>query len=226
MKQVLVTMIALVMMVGFTQADNVAAFNANTGTGEFGSLSSSTGISTLNSSSGSGVNPYGYFGQVAIDNFSRNPLMSGALTEGSYLQFSFDTDAATTVAFDAFFMDNDFIVTVNAGVSTFQMGIAYNNGSGSFSENITGIDPQDINTGIDISSFSDALADSTVQFRVAFYDDTRLNPWSALYMSNSTLNGLDNSAVVFSGTAGTVPEPATMSLLALGGIAMLRRRKK
>ncbi|MCP4375843.1 MAG: PEP-CTERM sorting domain-containing protein, partial [bacterium] len=29
-----------------------------------------------------------------------------------------------------------------------------------------------------------------------------------------------------SGEAGVVPEPATMSLLAIGGLAMLRRRRK
>ncbi|AKJ63324.1 hypothetical protein L21SP4_00035 [Kiritimatiella glycovorans] len=212
---------------GGVHADLVAAFDANGSTGAFSGLSSADGVSGLSYTAGSGLNNYGYLGSWAtVAEFSRESLLTNALADDSYLEFSFQTAGGTQItALDQFYMDNDIVVTVDSGVTTFKMGLAYDNGSGSFSELISDIDPQDINAGIDISGFSAADANSTVRFRVGFYDDVRDNPHSALYVVNSTLGGVDDSAAVFTGTV--IPEPATSLLLlpGVGGILAWRRRR-
>lgn len=51
----------------------------------------------------------------------------------------------------------------------------------------------------------------------------RLNPWRTGYENPATNWGID--AEIDNIVHGPLPEPATMSLLALGGLALLRRRK-
>jgi hypothetical protein len=47
---------------------------------------------------------------------------------------------------------------------------------------------------------------------------------SVFWNSTSTSEGMDMDNLSFIGTA--IPEPATMSLLAIGGIALIRRRRR
>jgi hypothetical protein len=56
-------------------------------------------------------------------------------------------------------------------------------------------------------------------------DDPGYNPWYG--NGDSWMGALGNTSLfAISGVITPVPEPATMSLLAIGGIALLRRRKK
>lgn len=223
-KRAFAMIVALVVISGGVRADVVAAFEADVSTGAFSGLSSADGVSSLGYAAGSGLSNYGYLGSATVNQFSREPVLADALATNSYLEFSFQTgDGVQITGLDQFYMDNDIIVAVNNGVPTFKMGLAYDNGSGAFSKTISNIDPQDINSGIDISVFSAADANSTVRFRVGFYDDVRTNPQSALYMENSTLGGVDNSAAVFTGTA--IPEPASLLFVIVGGMIWTLRRR-
>jgi len=46
------------------------------------------------------------------------------------------------------------------------------------------------------------------------------------WMSGVSLNGTDTRGARMYGISGVIPEPATMSLLAIGGIALIRRRRR
>jgi hypothetical protein len=207
------------------RAEIVAVFEANVSNGTFSGMESAAGVSNLGYAAGSGLGNYGYMGSWAtVDQFSRESLLADALDANSYLEFSFQTDGSTQItAFDKFYMDNDLVVDIVEGATTFKMGLAYDNGSGSFSETISAIDPQDISSGIDISGFSSVGVNSTVRLRVGFYDDVRTNPHSALYMVNSTLGGVENSGAVISGSV--IPEPASLLFLFLGGLSWLVSRR-
>jgi hypothetical protein len=199
------------------KADTVAAFQLNGAFDSFNALTSTPSVGNLTYTKGPQLTVWGYLGSSYIQNFSRSSSLATALSDGNWLEFSFDTGNAPII-FDWFFMNNDYIVFPD----TFKMGLAYNNGSGTFSETLSGILPADINSGIDISALSPGMANSTVQFRVIFYDDTRFSPNSALFPINSTLGGVDNSAVVFT---GAIPEPSTFVLLCLGltAVGLCRR---
>jgi hypothetical protein len=201
------------------KADTVAAFQLNGAFNSFDALTSTPSVTSLTYTKGPQLNVWGYLGSSYLEGFSRSSDPATALSAGHWLQFSFNT-GNEAIAFDWFYMNNDYIVFAD----TFKMALAYNNGSGTFSETLAGILPADINSGIDISTLSMCLANSTVQFRVIFYDDTRFSPSSALFPINSTLGGVDNSAVVFT---GAIPEPATFALLGLGlAAAGLHRRQR
>jgi hypothetical protein len=190
------------------KADTVAAFQLNGAFNSFNALDSAPSVGNLTYSKGSQLTVWGYIDSSYIQGFSRSDDVAVALNAGNWLEFSFDTGNAPII-FDQFYMNNDYVVFPD----TFKMGLAYNNGGGAFSEILSGILPADINSGIDISKFSAGLANSTIQFLVIFYDDTRLNPNSALFPKNSTLGGVDNSVVVFT---GAIPEPSAFVLLGLG----------
>lgn len=202
------------------QADTVAAFQLNNAYDSFIPLTSASSVTNLTYTAGPQLNVWSYLDSSYLCNFSRSNDVATALNDGNWLQFSFNT-GSQTVSFDRFYMNNDYIVLTN----TFEMGLAYDNGSGTFSEILSGIHPADINSGIDISGFSPGQADSTIQFRVIFYDDTRFNPSSALFPKNSTLGEVDDSAVVF---IGDVPEPPIFILLGMGlaAVASLWRYRR
>ena len=72
-------------------------------------------------------------------------------------------------------------------------------------------------TSVDLSGITalQGLTDETVEFRFLLGDDTGLN---------TRFHVLDNIGLV--GDITAVPEPATMSLLAIAGIALIRRRRR
>lgn len=222
MRRMIMTVAAVVTGLCYmARADIIAAFRITVDKGGYEGLSSVADLSGLNYSHGSGISVWSYYSGPYIAQFSTNSDMSTALSAGSWLQFAFDT-ADKRVGFDKLFMNNDYVVFNN----TFKMGVAYDNGSGSFSESVTGIAPADINSGIDLSGFSQGLAGSTLRFRVVFYDDTREYPGSALFPVNSTLSGVENSAAVFSGTMVAIPEPFTLTLAGLGGLSLFLFRRR
>lgn len=228
MKRIVLSLALVLLLAHGIFAGEVAAFETNSmfeSGNPFDPLEAVSGISNLSYSAGDGINCAKYYDGAVIDDMTTLSGMADALAAGSYVEFSFQTSAVGQVtAFDTFYMGNETIVEVNEGVASFEMGLAFDNGSGSFLQTIAGIDPQDIAGGIDISGFNAVSSNSTARFRVVFYNDTRGGLGSALYPENATRGGVSDAAVVFTGTV-SVPEPATIALLAAGGVALLRRKQ-
>ena len=202
----------------------VAAFSSNYFGGRFDPLTSAAGIDNLTFTVGSGMTCQWYYDSVNLGNFSTSPDMATAFAANSYIEFSFDTAAGKTASFYTFYMNNYIVATHEDGSPTFTMGLAYDNGSGSFSNTLSDINPDDIAAGIGIDKLSTALPDSTVRFRVVFYNDHRSGMASALFVQNSTYSGVNGSAVVFAGEV--VPEPATITMLVAAAAGILARRRK
>ena len=74
-----------------------------------------------------------------------------------------------------------------------------------------------INTTIEVNQ-------TTGFFGFTVPSSTPINKISLI--SRTEIAGLEGETFTMDNAAGVVPEPATMSLLALGGLAMLRRRRK
>jgi hypothetical protein len=172
------------------------------------------GSSTLNLSSGS-INATGNLtSKASVFNFSGGTVSVGgdALTSwnNGTLNFSGDAIFGVTGQMGVNFWASSFGVNIGAGDGSISVGtleadsmsIDWTSGSG-FSFTATSI----LNAGA-----------------AATWEDL----WNA---GNLTVDGgqtgtfADNFNVV-DGTLSFVPEPATMSLIALGGLALLRRRRK
>jgi len=200
---------------------NVAAFRMNDANDAYESSLAAANISGLTYLQGSGLTVGADPGGMRIDQFSISTDFATALSSGSWLQFTFDTAAGNPVSFDKLFMRYDFAVNEDQ----FKIGVAYDNGSGSFAETIEGISAVGLSGGgiseINLGGFSQGQANSTLRFRVVYYADQSVDNTSALFATNDTLNGVADSSVVFQ----AVPEPASALMIGLGGavICLIRR---
>jgi len=164
---------------------------------------------------------------------------AGTIGEGSFVFNSGSPGVAATLQYDG--IDADVVgppaSLVNAeGLGGFDLTAG---GTDRFNLDFTRIDGGDyqytdieieVHNGADVALFVGTIPDSSIPIRYDVLFSSFTGITSALSSATSLeirFNPTSHSDVDFTmtGSIGT-PEPATMGLLALGGLAMLKRRKK
>lgn len=226
MKKLMIAL-AIVALASVAQAELLATWTASGVNNLAGASTVQTGGSTYNftmvSGSGwaSGGTPAGAtYAGAGADAASA----SAAYADGQYLYFTWDTDY--TLSLDSV---SAFYTRAASGGQNAQWGTIIASTWSDIGTAITGITTATPTTSTApiTTSFTGVTGLESGQLGVAFYGGTSSANTSWVRF-DSRPSATPNVALSIEGTmesAGPIPEPATMSLLGLGALAMVLRRK-
>ena len=212
--------------IAFVAAMNLSAVNADiVASFDF------TGGSTAGLTQGAGISGFtavsealridGSQTSVSINHGNLNGALTRAIANDDFVSFDVAISAAEEFDFTEIALDynaiapSDFAVGIFSSLTGFTAGDVI---AGDFENNFSGnfssfADP------IDLSGLAalQGLTDTTVEFRIYLSDFSS---------ATSRIHELDNISVSADVVTTAVPEPSSMALLGLGGIALLARRRK
>ena len=152
------------------------------------------------------------------------------------------TNAAPSATFSlttpAAYSSLSFAATATNGNHPFNYTFSYTDGTSSSAQTLTGPDnfggtPVAIFTGGRVDIASGGASTDNTNPRIYQLDTTGIDSSKTLSSISFTATDLGDPGTIrqtvdffgFSGTAGAVPEPASLGLLGLGGLTLLRRRR-